>query len=72
MLEAMVFTATLPSAPSPSGASLETAARRLAALLTGGGGGLADPGGGGHLEFEAEIRLRPLSRSPAPPAEVWA
>ncbi|MGH9264440.1 MAG: DNA double-strand break repair nuclease NurA [Acidimicrobiales bacterium] len=61
----MLPTATLPSA------SLQTAAQRLAALLTGAGGGLADPGGG-HLEFDAEVRLRPLSRAASPPAEVWA
>jgi hypothetical protein len=67
MLESMAFTALL--SPSPS---LLSAAERLAALLTGGGGGLADPGGNGHLEFDAEIRLRPLFRSAAPPAEVWA
>ena len=60
----MVSTATAPS-------SLETAARRLAALLTGGGGGLSNPGGG-HLEFEAEVRLRPLARATQAPAEVWA
>ena len=62
----MVLTALVSSSPS-----LQTAAERLAALLTGGGGGLAD-GGNGHLQFEAEIRLRPLVRASAPPAEVWA
>ena len=61
----MVLTAP---ASSPS---LQTAAERLAALLTGGGGGLADAGNG-HLQFETEIRLRPLVRAVAPPAEVWA
>ena len=66
MLEEMALTAT-----NPSSVSLHLAAERLATLLTGGGGGLADPGGG-HLEFEAEIRLRPLARAAAPPAEVWA
>ncbi len=66
MLEGMVPTALLASSPS-----LHTAAERLAALLTVGGGGLADPGGG-HLEFDAEVRLRPLVRSVVPPAEVWA
>lgn len=66
MLEAMA-----PTALQVSSASLQTATRRLAALLTGGGGALADPGRG-HLEFEADIRLHPLSRAPAPPAEVWA
>ncbi|HEX2118872.1 MAG TPA: DNA double-strand break repair nuclease NurA, partial [Acidimicrobiales bacterium] len=60
----------LPTATVAS-ASLQTAAERLAALLTGVGGGLAHPGGG-HLEFDAEVRLRPLSRAAAPPAEVWA
>ncbi len=59
MLVAMVTTA------------LQTAAERLATLLTAGGGGLADPGNG-HLEFDAEIRLRPLSRAIVPPVEVWA
>jgi hypothetical protein len=66
MLEPMVPTALLP----PS-SSLHTAAERLAALLTGAGGGLADPGNG-HLQFEADIRLRPLERAAAAPAEVWA
>jgi hypothetical protein len=66
MLEGMALTALLSSSPS-----LETAARRLAALLTGGEGGLADPGNG-HLQFDAEIRLRPLVRAAVPPAEVWA
>ena len=66
MLELMVPTALLPSSPS-----LQTAAERLAALLTGGSGGLADPGNG-HLQFDAEIRLRPLVRAGGPPAEVWA
>jgi len=66
MLVGMVPTALLPSS-----LSLQTATERLAALLTGGGGGLADPGGG-HLEFDAEIRLRALTRSAAPPPEVWA
>ena len=72
----MLPTAILPStglasSGLPSSPSLETAAARLAALLTGGGGGLDDPGGG-HLQFEAEIRLRPLARAAAAPAEVWA
>src|SRR5215218_7836543 len=66
MLEAMVLTA-----PLPPSSSLHTATTRLAALLTGGGGGLADPGNG-HLQFDADVRLRPLVRSSAPPAEVWA
>ena len=66
MLEGMA-----PTAIHASSASLQTATERLAALLTGGRGGLADPGGG-HLEFEAEIRLRPLTRAVGPPAEVWA
>jgi hypothetical protein len=71
MLVAMAPTATqhppVPGAP----ASLRTATTRLAALLMGGGGGLADPGGG-HLSFDAEVRLRTLSRAATPPAEVWA
>jgi hypothetical protein len=66
MLEGMVPTALVSCSPS-----LRTAAERLAALLTCGGGGLADTGNG-HLQFEAEIRLRPLVRATAPPAEVWA
>jgi hypothetical protein len=66
MLEGMAPTALL----TPSD-SLRTAADRLAALLTGGGGGLADAGNG-HLEFDAEVRLRPLARSVAAPEEVWA
>jgi hypothetical protein len=66
MLVAMVPTALV--SPSPS---LQSAAERLATLLTGGGGGLADAGNG-HLQFDAEIRLRPLVRAAAPPAEVWA
>lgn len=51
--------------------ALQTAAQRLATLLTAGGGGLADPGNG-HLEFDADIRLRSLTRSAGPPVEVWA
>lgn len=54
-----------------SSESLQTAAERLAALLTAGGGGLGDAGGG-HLEFEAEITLRPLVRAAAAPVEAWA
>lgn len=51
--------------------SLAAAAGRLADLLTGAGGSeLVDPGSS-DLEFEAEIRVRPLARGPAPP-EVWA
>jgi hypothetical protein len=61
----------VPTALVASSSSLRTAADRLAALLTGGGGGLADPGNG-HLQFDAEIRLRPLVRAARPPAEVWA
>ncbi len=53
------------------GSSLSAAADRLAALLTGGGGGLADAGGG-RLEFEADVALRPLVRAEVAPAEVWA
>ena len=64
MLEEMVVSA--PNAP----ATLEAAARRLAALLTVGGGALNDPTGVG-LEFEADVRLQPLARS-LPPADVWA
>ena len=64
MLEKMVV-----AAPNPS-ATLEAAAGRLAALLTAGGGELNDPTGVG-LEFEVDVRLRPLSRRPAP-ADVWA
>ncbi len=62
MLEGMVVT-------GPN-ASLEAAAGRLAALLTSGGGDLNDPTGVG-LEFEADVRLQPLARRPAP-ADVWA
>ncbi|HEX3623216.1 MAG TPA: DNA double-strand break repair nuclease NurA [Acidimicrobiales bacterium] len=51
--------------------SLESAAGRLAVLLTGGGTGLADPAGS-RLEFDDEVRLQPLVRSPAPPGDVWA
>ncbi len=61
----------VPTALAPSSVSLHTATERLAALLTSGGGGLADPGGG-HLDFDAEIRLRHLTRSTAPPPDVWA
>jgi len=50
--------------------TLEAAAARLAALLTGGGAVLADPSGS-DLEFDADVRPRPLARSQAP-AEVWA
>lgn len=60
----------MPPAPSASGTTLETAARRLAVLLTAGGGGMQDPGGS-NLEFEATISLRPLTRL-AMPAETWA
>ena len=52
--------------------SLRAAADRLAALLNGGGSALVDPSRKGHLEFEADIRLRPLARADRPPAEVWA
>jgi hypothetical protein len=65
MLEAM----TVPLVERSS--SLGSAVERLAALLTGGGTGLADPAGN-RLEFEAEIRLQPLVRAAAPPADVWA
>ncbi len=59
MLEGMV--------PSP----LTVAAGRLAVLLTAGGGGMSDPTGVG-LEFESEVRLRPLVRTEAAPGDVWA
>jgi hypothetical protein len=65
MLEAM----TVPLVERSS--SLGSAVERLASLLTGGGTGLADPAGN-RLEFEAEIRLQPLARAAAPPADVWA
>jgi len=52
--------------------SLEAAAGRLAELLQGRGSALADPERKGHLQFEAEIRLRPLVRASTPPAETWA
>lgn len=61
----------LPTALLPSSVSLQTAAERLAALLTGTGGGLADPGNG-HLQFDTDIRPRPLVRAASPLAEVWA
>ncbi len=51
--------------------SLRPAADRLAQLLTAGGGRLADPEGAGVLEFEPELRIRPLDRA-LPPADVWA
>ncbi len=50
--------------------TLEAAADRLASLLTVGGGALGDATGVG-LEFEDEVRLRPLARTVAP-ADVWA
>ena len=50
---------------------LDVAAGRLAELLTAGGGGLSDPTGVG-LEFESEVRLRPLTRAPVAPGDVWA
>jgi len=50
--------------------TLEAAAARLAALLTGGGAALADPSGS-DLEFEADVRPRPLARGVAP-TDVWA
>jgi len=51
--------------------ALDVAAGRLATLLTTGGGGMSDPTGVG-LEFESEIRLRPLVRATAAPLDVWA
>src|SRR5919107_4939517 len=51
-------------------ATLERAADRLASLLTGAPGPLADARGS-DLEFEAEVRLRPLARGSAP-ADAWA
>jgi len=51
--------------------TLGVAVDRLANLLTGGGRSLADEGGG-RLEFESDIAVRPLVRAEAPPAEVWA
>src|SRR5215207_8667948 len=51
-------------------ATLERAADRLASLLTGAPGPLADPRGS-DLEFEAEVRLRPLPKGEAP-GDVWA
>jgi hypothetical protein len=56
--------------PTFQAPTLEHAAGRLATLLTAGGSALSDPTGVG-LEFEAEVRLRPLWRL-APPADVWA
>ena len=50
--------------------TLEAAADRLATLLTVGGGALGDATGVG-LEFEADVRLRPLARTVAPP-DAWA
>src|SRR6266851_4981546 len=61
-----------------SDATLSDAAARLAALLTGAGGTLADVGataadrpGGSQLDFEGDLRTRPLVRL-APPADAWA
>jgi hypothetical protein len=51
-------------------ATLERAADRLASLLTGAPGPLADPRGS-DLEFEDEVRLRPLERGVAPD-DAWA
>jgi hypothetical protein len=51
--------------------SLRPAADRLAQLLTVGGARLSDPEGAGVLEFETDLRLRPLVRA-GPPADVWA
>jgi hypothetical protein len=51
-------------------ATLERAADRLASLLTGAPGPLADPRGS-DLEFEDEVRLRPLARGAAP-GDAWA
>ena len=56
---------------SPSDASLDAAAARLAALLTAGGADMFDAGGRGDLVFEPRIELRPLARRPAPP-DTWA
>ena len=61
----------MPSAVAvPSGASLEVAARRVAALLAGTGTGISDPTLS-SLEFEAHISLRPFPRG-AVPADAWA
>ena len=51
-------------------ATLERAADRLASLLTGAPGPLADARGS-DLEFEAEVRLRPLALGAAP-GDAWA
>ena len=51
--------------------ALDIAAGRLAVLLTAGGGGLSDPRGVG-LEFEPDVRLRPLARADVAPTDVWA
>ncbi len=50
--------------------TLEAAADRLAGLLTAGGGELADPTGVG-LQFETDVRPRPLATTAAP-SDVWA
>jgi len=50
---------------------LDAAAERLAVLLTSGGGGMSDPTGVG-LEFEPDVRLRPLDRADSAPGDVWA
>jgi hypothetical protein len=51
--------------------SVEWVAGRLVSLLTGGASGLTDASGS-DLVFEADLSIRPLLRSPAPPPEVWA
>jgi hypothetical protein len=53
-----------------TGATIEAAASRLATLLTAGGEGAIGPGEP-WLDFEHEIRPRPLSEGEMP-ADVWA
>ncbi len=51
-------------------ATIEAAASRLATLLTWGGEGAVDSGEAG-LEFEQDVRPRPLAKG-EPPPDVWA
>lgn len=51
--------------------SIEVVAERLAALLTGGATSLSDPRPNSQIDFDGDLRIRPLTRANAP-ADVWA
>jgi hypothetical protein len=56
---------------SASSVSIEAVAERLAALLTGSTTSLSDPRPGSPLDFDGDLRIRPLTRHDAP-GDVWA